>query len=633
MWHEEGRGDGSKTVPAYCEDPAAYVYRQGDTFSYEPTTCKPLPSQEAVAATDSHNGLFVATYVDDVMVWEGTGNECGAAARQTCSDMAGNAVPVYNEVEGSSRCSCSLHEQFLVEHPEEQRIRLAYGYEVDLSYGKRTDLRRGGIISSANSIGSQNDLREQPSNDQTIFLAPNGEECEFGGKSQWEQSDSVGGISGTLGELLKCAGVTLDSDPAKLASGTLQGSPHLRTMGFRIDLHLDIQYNFFGDSEVHVRAAAVPVASIMSSNDVKVSTFPAMNGSSLSHNVRRVHGVAISMPVMTGEMFTFDWLYFLSGFVDIAVVMQIPRVLMRIIAMYCLGMTSEVYRGTARTKFNLFNKFHGAVAQLMLGEIAFRGLVGNWHSRMTDLSTLTPQIFHARLRDIFCDHSTSGDLLDEELEKMANVTFTVMDKDNDGVIGCSEFIDAVTESADINMQRLAMYYSNKQDQGLLSRLRRVFDDTHHVKERKSMAANQILSGFHVDLSAMNEKCAVVGSTPEKRDDTGLQACSLDDALAKLEWRMHDLERQTEHALFSLKRSIAQSSRSETSPGLRMHPVSFRFDQPDCPVLSRLPPSMAELMHSEDMPQPAESELQPTTAREFPSLPADFPNPSIAKEPA
>merc|ERR1712061_835923 len=124
----------------------------------------------------------------------------------------------------------------------------------------------------------------------------------------------------------------------------------------------------------------------------------------------------------------------------------------------------------------------------MLGEMAFRGLVSNWHSRMTELGTLTPQILHSRLCDIFHDHNSSGDLRDDEIKQMAHVTFMVMDTDKTGTISCREFIDAITESADINMQRLATYYSCKQGAGLLGRVRRVLDDTQHVKERHTIAA-------------------------------------------------------------------------------------------------------------------------------------------------
>merc|ERR1719195_1250510 len=146
-------------------------------------------------------------------------------------------------------------------------------------------------------------MTEQQSNLETQFLALDGSECKFGGKSLWQHSDAVGGISGTLNELLACAGVTLDSDPAKLVSGTLQASPHLRTMGFQLALHLDYRQDIFGKKTVEVRVEAAPTTTVIWKDDVQTSVSSRMG--KVARRLRRAHGVAVDVHV-TGRMFTFS---------------------------------------------------------------------------------------------------------------------------------------------------------------------------------------------------------------------------------------------------------------------------------------------------------------------------------------
>jgi len=162
------------------------------TFKYKPTSCKALPNEEFRYVNGGK--LLLPTFVDNTKVWDGRGNDCGAISRKACSELSADTV--YGEVKG--QCSCTLGEQFLVLNAGEQFVRFVYGYEVDTSNGKRQYLHRGGILSSTSFRGPEHRLEQQPMTLVTRFRAQDGAVCTFGGKTQWQQSEALGGISGTL---------------------------------------------------------------------------------------------------------------------------------------------------------------------------------------------------------------------------------------------------------------------------------------------------------------------------------------------------------------------------------------------------------------------------------------------------
>merc|ERR1712129_35510 len=158
-----------------------------------------------------------------------------------------------------------------------------------------------------------------------------------------------------------------------------------------------------------------------------------------------------------GSIKTFSFAQLVRGCVDLTVFLSLPAVIVQFVAMYLLGLVSEVYRHSARIKLNIFNKFHNTVAKLMLAEVAFRGLMGGkWDGRTWDLGSLTPRMLLTRLEDIFTGSEEMGE---EELKKMAGVIFTSMDQDNSGKIDCSEFIDSCTNDGEISLQQMANFFT------------------------------------------------------------------------------------------------------------------------------------------------------------------------------
>jgi len=276
LWREDGppaHADANWTL-SHCQDVFAYASNT-DEFNYMPTACKALPNEEAHFSKE--NKLFLATFIDDLLVWDGTGERCGTAAQQACRQ---NAEAVYEEADG--RCSC---------------------------------------------------LR-------------------------WQ---------------------------------------------------------------------------------------------------------------------------LVRGFVDIIVLVQVPSFVAQFVAMYLMGVTSEVYRHTARTKLNIFAKFHNTVAKLMLAEVAFRGLVSDFSSHIDDLESLTPQLLLLRLQDVLSDVIRAGGLLGEEVVRMACSVFMTMDRNKNDSIECREFIESCTNDGEITMQRMARYFHN--DDHKMHSLRKLLDDTHVVAQK------------------------------------------------------------------------------------------------------------------------------------------------------
>merc|ERR1719195_342771 len=189
---------------------------------------------------------------------------------------------------------------------------------------------------------------------------------------------------------------------------------------------------------------------------------------------------------MTGNLKIFSWSQAVRGFVDITVVLTLPSVIVQFVAMYLMGLVSEVYRDSARVKLNIFAKFHSSMAKLMLAEVAYRGLVRKWDGRTADLGCLSPHTLLQRLEEIFEADCRAGVLGQQELKKMATVVFTAMDTDGNRQIGCSEFIQACTNDGEISLHKMADFFSAKQPKQFL---RRIFDDT----DQRAHVANSRLT--------------------------------------------------------------------------------------------------------------------------------------------
>jgi len=278
----------------------------------------------------------------------------------------------------------------------------------------------------------------------------------------------VGGISGTLNELLACAGVTLDSNPATLVAGTLVGPSHLRTMGFKLELNLYVSQDLFGDLTCDITVLATPITTVAYHNNLIPSAFPNMGA--LADRMR-VHGVDMNVHVR-GRISTWSLKSFVQGAVDILVVLSIPRTILYFLAMYMMGPISQVYRGAARSRLNIFSKFHSSIAKMLLAEVAYRGLVNDFTSHLNDLCSVTPSSLLQRLVDIF-----DGLLQEEEILKLAAVVFKNMDQDSTDEIGAKEFMKSCTDDGEMGLATLVRFFRHNDAIDRRFGLQNLLDDT------------------------------------------------------------------------------------------------------------------------------------------------------------
>jgi len=174
---------------------------------------------------------------------------------------------------------------------------------------------------------------------------------------------------------------------------------------------------------------------------------------------------------VTGEIYTWSLKAFISGAVDILVVLQLPSMVVYFVAMYLMGPTSQVYRGAARTKLNIFSKFHSSIAKMLLAEVAYRGLVNNFTGHLDDLVSVTPPLLLERLEDIF-----RGLLTKEEIMRLATVVFKTMDEDNTDEIRATDFIKACTDDGEMALSTLTRFFHTEAS-GRRFVLQRILDDT------------------------------------------------------------------------------------------------------------------------------------------------------------
>jgi len=137
----------------------------------------------------------------------------------------------------------------------------------------------------------------------------------------------------------------------------------------------------------------------------------------------------------------------------------LPDAFVGFIALYCMGLFSEIYRRAKRTRLSVFAMLHSAAARFMLAEVAFRGLIGGiWQGSAVTLGGLTPSMLLSHMKEVFHDHMMDGTLPEEELRRMSAVIFDGMDKKKAGEISCTEFIHALTDDGNIDVCQMAKMF-------------------------------------------------------------------------------------------------------------------------------------------------------------------------------
>jgi len=387
-------------------------------------------------------------------------------------------------------CSCNVDQQYFLANPEAQRVLLLHGYEVDIAGGLNPRLVRGSSASGDKKTeGAPGDMKATEGQLITRIQSSSGEPCQVGGRSDWTEADARAGIGGELSEWLACAGLTLDTDPRSITPADAF-PPHLRTMGLTLQLRLDYRNSKTDDfGQVDCFLTVVAMVTWTRRQRADLITAPGPGVDSQETLRKTIYGVSIELNVK-GKFWTYAFADAVSFFVQCLVILQLPLFVVEFVALYCLGILSEIYRNAKRSQLNVYKHFHSAMARMMIAEVGFRGLMGGaWHGSVLKLH-LTEQGVLEHLTDVFGDQISAGTLQMGELQRMVAVTFRHIDADGTGSVTCGEFIHSFMSGELITVPTMARYFD---DDIKVGPLRVLLDSNWHERKQDVMqwkAANQ-----------------------------------------------------------------------------------------------------------------------------------------------
>jgi len=469
----------------HCVEPNNYRYNFSHISSARPTGCKWLLHESSYIDSSSYtpggNGLFFPLHIQDKIV----------TSSGSCQ---------------SEGASCTASEDFFMENPEDQLLSIFHGFEVSSSDGSwvargvSTDDR----ITAGPAWGGERSVAGEM---VTRIVRADGSSCLVGGRSEWFAADSQSGITGTLGEWLQCAGVTLDTDPHVLSPDMPRGlAPHLRTMGFAVQVRLDYR-NSRATSQVDctMSVRVLPEWTVRKHTDIIDHPGTGDGGGSLVSRSRKAMGAAVSLKV-TGSFERFDFELALRFFIDSIVLMQVPLYLIRFLALFCMGSLSAVYRRARSRTVNLFHDLHSALTRMMVAASAYKHLIGAaWDDPATELPGLTHGIMFEQMRDVFGEALQAGVLQVDDLRGMTKTIFNELDTDGTGEIGCHEFIQAFVSHDAIKVEDIAHFFSRYgKEKKAPSVLRRWLDDSYQLREDSVKAGRQQMTPSSIMMAPIQE---------------------------------------------------------------------------------------------------------------------------------
>jgi len=282
-----------------------------------------------------------------------------------------------------------------------------------------------------------------------------------------------------------------------MLTGSVEGlPPHLRTMGFAAEIRLQYLNNHGMDELVDVvclvTVHVTPVWTIRESTDF--AQFAAFSeGGQQSMRLRTANGVLVTLKV-GGEIRSFSLERLVSFLVQALVLFQIPFYVTQFVAMNGLGFMSEIYRKAKRSQLNVFTMFYSAITRMIMAEMGFRGLVGDFTGSMSNLQGIDKRCLYNHLRDVFHDEISNGILQTHEVKKMALATFAHLDANKSGFVSCPEFIKGLTAEESISLLNAAKFFDEDQETGLMQR---IMDDS--MQRRHS-----IVAAFAVEVAKDDE---------------------------------------------------------------------------------------------------------------------------------
>jgi len=434
--------------PSYCVNSQPYWFNYSGAGVHSHWDLHPTGCESARPTIwDATNFVFLLTMHQD---WGVCMGNCRWAKAFFGAPPTGD--------NSSESCSCTDRHSYFFKDPEYELLKLRHGYQVEVAWESKLDMRVGERISGSIMQDGITRVRngktwEEPGSLLTIIHGINGTQCNISGRAVWPKEVVKDGIGGTFKEWLACAGVDLDDDPGTMAKNVRGLAPRFRTMGVRLELIISY-YNY-----------APPDAQ---DNDIPqefpdilciVKVVPTPQWSYVVTGDQTFYGVEVRATV-TGSYRVFDISKLIATTVHFIVLLQIPRTLVQLIALYGLGFMSKLYRRAWSRKFRPQHTFQNTLSKVLHAEMSFRGMVGgDWTSDSTSLGGISCNELKRRLQHIFQDELSSGTLDHDHLHCIASIAFEKLHDDNTGTINCDNFVKAVTAEEIIDLRSMVKLIS------------------------------------------------------------------------------------------------------------------------------------------------------------------------------
>jgi len=214
----------------------------------------------------------------------------------------------------------------------------------------------------------------------------------------------------------------------------------------------------------------------------------ALNAQVAIDHVFRRRGVAVEARVK-GSFRTFEISRTVNALVNFIVLFHLPLQFTQMVALYLLGIVSEIYRRARRTRLNAYNHFQHAISRTIMAETSFRGIVGGVFKGRISGVGLTPQGLHDHISDLFHEEVKNGLVTTEELNSMAALTFKHLDSGNKGLITCSDFVKSLSTHEFFDVRMMARFFSSSTSRSVFQNLL----DSSHRRQNQSLANQEVYS--------------------------------------------------------------------------------------------------------------------------------------------
>lgn len=462
FWSEAG--DPGPEMPPHCANLSGYVYKYNHNpiWDYTPTSCRVMgPGEEFQKSLQE---AYFITFAQDTITEKQRGEAaCNLTAEQCVS--SGNVFEPSTTIGGL--CKCSKKTEYYNKNPEKRRMVFRHSFAVQASATDKT-YRRGNSALDYHIVDPDEQIDRKM---VTNILRTDGEPCYLDGKYQFFSGDG-GDIGGTIEEWLACGDMGLDSQSDKTRSNHPDENmaPHLRTTGVLVALEMRYQNNHRGID-----------SSVMTVCDVYVQVSPAWNArlstdyttldkKSNSSGVRRptqihhrrAYGVTFTF-TKGGSFAYFSLSAFITGIVNAYVMIGIPLQIVGFVALYGIGVVSQIYQNVLYQKFSIFEQFHGLAARMMTSAMGFRALTDQWTTDMKQMRSMNYQDIEKRMIENFAhkmkaEGEKEATLQEDEVKKMAAVVFMGLNSLDDGEISMNEFVHACSSNEFVDSETMTKFF-------------------------------------------------------------------------------------------------------------------------------------------------------------------------------